>query len=179
MPVKPQGIRIDPPPSVPSPIGPRPAAIAAAAPELLPPGVHSRFQGLRVMPLKGLSPNAFQPYSGMVVLPRMTAPVSLSRATGGASSSHGWSGFVRVEPRSVGQPRVKNRSLMVTGTPSSRPTGSPFCQRASEARADLSAPSGSRRVKALSLGSSRSSRCRIALVTSTGDSVFLAKPSIK
>ena len=36
------------------------------------------------------------------------------------------------EPRSVGQPRVIIRSLIVIGTPSTRPSGAPFTQRASE-----------------------------------------------
>ena len=84
-------MRIEPPPSLPRCSGPMPVAAATAAPALLPPGVRSRFQGLRVMPVSGLSPIAFQPNSGVVVLPSSTAPCSRRRATIGASSSQGWS----------------------------------------------------------------------------------------
>ena len=44
------GMRIDPPPSEAWAIGTMPAATAAAAPPLDPPGVWSRFHGLRVGP---------------------------------------------------------------------------------------------------------------------------------
>ena len=50
MPVKPAGMRIDPPPSPPDAMGSRPPATAAAVPPEDPPGVRSRFQGLRVAP---------------------------------------------------------------------------------------------------------------------------------
>jgi hypothetical protein len=43
-------MRVDPAPSLPSPMGPMPAATAAAAPPLDPPGVRSGFHGLRVTP---------------------------------------------------------------------------------------------------------------------------------
>ncbi len=80
-------MRIEPAPSLPTWRGAMPAAQAAAAPALLPPGVRSRFHGLRVMPVSGQSPIAFQPNSGVVVLPRITAPASRSRATAGPSSA--------------------------------------------------------------------------------------------
>jgi hypothetical protein len=86
MPVNAAGMRIDPAPSLPRCSAPIPAAQAAAAPALLPPGVRERSHGLRVIPVNGLSPSAFQPNSGVVVLPRMTAPASRNRATAGASS---------------------------------------------------------------------------------------------
>ena len=79
-------MRIEPAPSLPTCKGPIPAAQAAAAPALLPPGVRERSQGLRVIPVNGLSPNAFQPNSGVVVLPIITAPASRNRAVAGASS---------------------------------------------------------------------------------------------
>src|SRR2546425_1275231 len=50
MPSNEAGIRIDPPPSVPMWSGPRPAAAAAEAPPLEPPGDRSSAQGLRVAP---------------------------------------------------------------------------------------------------------------------------------
>ena len=45
-------------------------------------------------------------------MPSSTAPCSRSRATAGASSSHGRSGSIAREPRSVGQPSVRNMSLI-------------------------------------------------------------------
>src|SRR5438445_9016498 len=67
-----QGMRIDPPPSLPRCSAPMPAAAATAAPALLPPGVWPGLHGLRVMPVSGLSPIGFQPNSGVVVLPSST-----------------------------------------------------------------------------------------------------------
>ena len=119
-------MRIEPPPSLPRCSGPMPVAAATAAPALLPPGVRSGFQGLRVMPVSGLSPTAFQPNSGVVVLPSSTAPCSRRRATMGASSSQGWSRRTDLEPRSVGQPRAIITSFTVAGTPSTRPCGAPL-----------------------------------------------------
>ena len=49
------GIRIEPPPSVPSANGTIPAATAAAEPPLEPPGVRPRSHGLRVSPYSALS----------------------------------------------------------------------------------------------------------------------------
>src|SRR3954469_12298464 len=54
-PLNEQGMRMEPPPSVPRASGPIPEASAAAAPPEEPPGVLSLFQGLRVMPVSGLS----------------------------------------------------------------------------------------------------------------------------
>ena len=48
------GRRIEPPPSCPIASGAMPAATAATAPPLEPPGVSARFQGLRVAPKIGL-----------------------------------------------------------------------------------------------------------------------------
>src|SRR6185503_8461082 len=132
-PVNPHGMRIEPPPSVPTASGPIPAATAAAAPPDEPPGVFALFQGLRVTPVSGLSVTPFQPNSGVVVLPSSTAPCSRSRAVTGASSFHGPLASTVLEPRSVGQPFVRMMSLIDTGTPSSSPLGCPAIQRASEA----------------------------------------------
>jgi len=63
-------------------------------------------------------------------------------------------------------------SLIEVGTPSSGPSGSPFCQRASDNRAAASAPSRSTRLKALTFGLTASMRSSTAHVASTGDSVF-------
>src|SRR5580658_289188 len=99
-------MRIEPPASVPIAIGQIPAASAAALPPLDPPGVRSRFHGLRVTPESGESVVGFQPNSLVVVLPKNTAFSARSRATDGASSSHGWLGSVVFEPIRRGQPRV-------------------------------------------------------------------------
>ncbi len=95
-------MRTLPPPSVPSASGPAPRATAAPAPPLEPPAVRLGSCGLRVTPDSGESVTPFQPYSGVVVLPRNTAPCSRSRATEGASSSQGPSGDTAREPRRVG-----------------------------------------------------------------------------
>src|SRR5262249_52247039 len=143
-PVKLQGMRIEPPPSVPTASAPMPAASAAAAPPEEPPGVLLVFQGLRVMPVSGLSVTPFQPNSGVVVLPSSTAPCSRKRAVTGASSFHGPLGSTVFEPRSVGHPFVRRMSLIDAGTPSSSPFGCPASQRDSDAFASSSARSDTR-----------------------------------
>ncbi len=62
-------MRTEPPPSVPIASGPSPAATAAPEPPDDPPGVRSRFQGLRVIviPLSGESVTPLKPYSGLVL----------------------------------------------------------------------------------------------------------------
>ena len=54
IPANEDGMRIEPPPSVPIARGPRPAETAADAPPDEPPGVRSRFQGFRVAPKRRL-----------------------------------------------------------------------------------------------------------------------------
>src|SRR3954471_16127727 len=54
-PQKTEGTRMEPTPSVPIAIGPQPAATPAAAPPLDPPLVRPGSQGLRVVPVTGLS----------------------------------------------------------------------------------------------------------------------------
>ena len=56
MPLCADGMRTEPPPSLPRAIGHIPAAIAAPDPALEPPGVRSGFQGLRVVSNTGLWP---------------------------------------------------------------------------------------------------------------------------
>ncbi len=171
-PVNAHGMRIEPPPSVPTVSGPIPEATAAVLPPEEPPGVFFGFQGLRVMPVSALSVTPFQPNSGVVVLPKSTAPASRRRATAGASSFHGPLGSTVFEPRSVGQPFVRMMSLIEVGTPSSSPIGSPLRQRASLARAAASAAFSSSRLKQLSTGLSWSTRASTARSTSTGESVL-------
>src|SRR5205814_8042143 len=74
-PQNPAGRVIDPPVCEPSAPRHIPQATAAALPLLLPPGVRSTFQGLRV---GGGSKHA---YCVVTVLPRNTAPACRSRST--------------------------------------------------------------------------------------------------
>src|SRR3989442_1228760 len=128
------GMRIDPAPSEPCASGPSPAAAAAAAPALEPPVVIAVFQGLRVMPVSGLSPSAFQPNSGLVVLPSMMPPAAFRRRTNGASAS-GTRVAKMCEPDIVRTPLVKARSLIENGTPCRGPSASPRMTAASASRA--------------------------------------------
>src|SRR5258708_4008826 len=175
-PVNEQGMRTEPPPSVPTASGPMPAATAAVAPPEEPPGVFAGSQGLRVIPVSGLSVTPFQPNSGVVVLPSSTAPCSRNRATAGASSFHGPFGSTVFEPRSVGQPFVSRMSLIETGTPSSRPLGSPRSHRVSDCFAD-SVESAATRLKALSAGFNSSMRFKTAFATSTGETACFLNSS--
>ena len=115
------GIRIEPPPSVPTPIGASPAATAADAPPLEPPGVRSRRHGLRVAPKSRLWVAPSQPNVGVLVLPIMMAPAAFRRATIGASSVGTLSEKSRV-PNVVRTPLVMTRSLTENGTPWSGPS---------------------------------------------------------
>src|SRR5438067_1709064 len=64
------GLRIEPPPSLPCAIGASPAATAAAAPPLEPPGVRAVSHGLRQAPFSSDSVTPIVPSSGVLVLPR-------------------------------------------------------------------------------------------------------------
>ena len=129
--------------------------------------------GLRVIPVRAELVSPLQPNSGVVVLPMSTAPASRSRAVAGASTSHACSGSTVRLPRRVGHPRVRMRSLIDTGTPSSGPTGSPRAHLASLAAAAASASSAATRQKALIVGPTRSMRSSTARVASTGDAAPL------
>src|SRR4051812_2177176 len=124
---------------------------AAAAPADEPPVVTRVSQGLRVMPVSGLSPMPFQPNSGRVVLPIGTAPASSRRSTDGALSATGSVELVR-EPRRAGWPAQMMLSLIVSGSPSTGASGARIAQRASDRRAAVRAPSASTMLKALTTG---------------------------
>src|ERR671914_798679 len=96
------GMRIEPPPSVPTASGTIPAATAAALPPLEPPAVRLGSHGLRVASTPGPSVTAFQPSCGVVVLPTITAPWRPSAGTTGASASHRSPDGATGNPRSVG-----------------------------------------------------------------------------
>src|SRR5215212_11811472 len=118
MPQNAAGMRIEPAPSLPCARGPRPAATAAAAPPLGPPGVFSRSQGLNDGPNTRFPESPFQPSSGVLVFPSITAPAVYNRSTTGASSLGTQSGSIN-EPRAVRMPRVGVRSLIDIGIPAS------------------------------------------------------------
>src|SRR3954447_12533344 len=117
-------MRLDPPPSVPTPIRASPAATAAAAPPDDPPDVRDRFHGLAVRPNSGASVKHLWPNSGVVVLPTRTAPAAFSRATAGESAVGKLSASAN-EPKVVRTSAVLTRSLTANGTPCSGPKVSP------------------------------------------------------
>src|SRR5712692_4668813 len=175
-PAKAAGIRMDPPPSVPMCNGPKPAAAAAEAPPLEPPGVRSRFQGLRVGPNSRLWVAPIQPNVGVLVLPSMMAPAARSRSTIGASSAGTLSRNSGV-PKVVRTPLVTTRSFTENGTPCNGPRVAPLRVSArSAAFACRRAWSAVRVTKALSLGSTFAIRSSTASTTSTGES-FLRRIS--
>ena len=80
MPVHAAGMRTDPMPSLPCATGTCPDATAAAEPPDEPPGVRSRFQGLRVTPYtESVAPKTQS--SGTRVRPTTTPPASRMRRT--------------------------------------------------------------------------------------------------
>src|SRR5699024_968935 len=96
-----------------------PAAIDAAAPPLDPPAVRAKFQGFEVTPVSSLSVTPSIPNSGVVVLPKTSAPASLSRPTLMASFS-GTYVAKSLLPKVVRIPAVGARSLTLSGTPNRR-----------------------------------------------------------
>src|ERR1019366_7261254 len=75
------GWRIEPPVSVPSAHGARPAATAAALPPEEPPGTRSGSHGLRTAPNAEFSFEEPIANSSWLVFPRSLAPASLRRET--------------------------------------------------------------------------------------------------
>src|SRR5665213_2663870 len=114
----------------------------------------------------------------MVVLEKITAPASRSRAAGGASAGAGTS-LVVAAPSGTGTPLVAMLSLMVTGTPSRVPTEVPFCHRSVEAFAAARAPSGSKAYRALMCGSHTATCASTSSSTSDGENCLARKPAIR
>ena len=175
MPKRPQnddGIRIDPPPSVPSANGISPAATLAAAPAEEPPVVLARSHGFRVSPVSGLLLDPLQPNSVVVVLPMIAAPCAFTRSDAGESTGAMKLASVR-DPDVKRTPLTAVRSLTDNGSPVSRPVFSPDMTAFSAVRAASIASSGVMVTKALSDGC-EASTCRSVLSTiSTGDACFL------
>src|SRR5262249_13967924 len=88
------GMRIEPPPSLPWLNGLTPAVVSDEAPPDELPGECLRFHGLRVVPWIGESVSAFQPNSGVVLLPISTRPARRRRSVTAASSAAGVSSVV-------------------------------------------------------------------------------------
>src|SRR4051812_9544093 len=108
----------------------------------------------------------------MVVLEKITAPASRNRAAGGASAAAGTS-LVVAAPSGTGVPLVAMFSLMVAGTPSSGPIGTPLCQRSVDALATARAPSGSNAYSALRCGSQAETWVSTSSRTSLGENALL------
>src|SRR5262249_45741403 len=115
------GMRLDPPPSVPMPIGASPAATAAAAPPEDPPGVRDQSHGFAGRPKSGASVKHLWPNSGVADLPTRIEPAAFSRATAGESEAGTLSASAQ-EPKVVRTPAVLTRSLTANGTPCSGPS---------------------------------------------------------
>src|SRR5262245_53196123 len=128
-----------------------PAASAAASPPLDPPGVRSRFQGLRDTPKISLKLCQSAAMGGTLVLPRITAPDSRSRPTTVALRAGTWLTRV-VDPAVVLTPSVSKVSLMVAGTPWNGPHHSPLARPSSAARARARAWSAVSVTMALTFG---------------------------
>ena len=92
------GMRIEPPPSEPVASGTIPAASAAAVPPEEPPGVWSRFHGLRVTPNVAFAVLGAQANSGRFVLPTTTHPAARNRATWAESCTAGGEFAKSAEP---------------------------------------------------------------------------------
>src|SRR5829696_4437936 len=105
-------MRIEPPPSLPWLNGATPAAVIDEAPPDEPPGEWPRFQGLRVVPCRGESVSAFQPNSGVVLLPMIGIPAAQAghhrRILGGGSLVGG----MRADPR---RPALHRRGVLDRG----------------------------------------------------------------
>ena len=119
MPTTPQsaaGCRIEPPVSVPSASGARPAATAAAEPPLEPPGTMRASHGLCVGPKAECSVDEPIANSSMLVLPSGINPAARARVTTPASYSGRCPSRMR-EPAVVSSPRTQRMSLSAIGTP--------------------------------------------------------------
>nr|WP_266096511.1 hypothetical protein [Rubrobacter marinus] len=162
------GMRMEPPPSVPRAKGVTPAATEVAAPALEPPAVLEVSHALRVTPVSGLSPAALQPNSVVVVLPTMHAPAARTRSTEGASAPATFSAMSR-EPKVVLTPPTLIRSFTERGSPCSGPNASPRASFASASPAAASASSGVGVTKAFRVGSRASMRAMLARTASTAE----------
>ncbi len=156
------GDTIEPSVSVPTATGARPAATAAAEPELEPDGLRPAPCGFTVWPPSVLHPlldrgERMLAHSDRFALPRITAPAARSPATRKASPN---SAPARAgEPAVAGSPATAMLSLISTGMPSSGPRVAPRARAVSLASACAGA-SGLTEITACRSGLSRSIRSR-------------------
>src|SRR2546430_17418836 len=111
-----------------------PAASAAAAPPLLPPGVCARCHGLKVRPRSSLSVCQRRLKAGVLVRPTMTAPARFQFATGGPAPLAATT-FNPGTPLGGGPPPPSTFSLILTRPPASSPTPPPPRHAAAAPRA--------------------------------------------
>lgn len=165
-PVAAAGNRIDPPPSEPNAADTNPAATAAAAPPLDPPGENSRSHGLRVTPPPRDCVNGHRHNSGARVRPTTTAPAARNRAT--TSASRAATRVTASVPDVVGNPSMSVSSFTATATPSNGPSP-PAARRASAAAASSRARCPNTNRNAFNPGSNRAIRSRHADTNPTDD----------
>ena len=160
------GMRTEPPPSDAVAIGVRPAARAADEPPLEPPGLRSRFHGLRVVPNTKFEVKPIQPNSGVFDFPMGIAPAARNRAVWTPSSDAGGASAKSFEPYVVLMPAQSARSLTRNGIPANGPCR---VERAASSRA-----SSARSATTLPISPSCASIRRSASVT---NSVGCTRPS--
>ena len=141
MPHSAAGTRVEPPVSVPRPLGTMRAAIAAAVPPDEPPGMRRMSYGFFTGPANALRlvlvmPNAS---SCMLVLPSTMAPASMSFCSVGALAL-GCTLRSAAVPAVVGKSRVLMLSLTTIGSPASGGRTAPLPRIASTLRAAANAP---------------------------------------
>src|ERR1700722_3552345 len=143
MPQNAAGTRMDPSVSSATPSGARRAAIAAAVPPLLPPGMRVKSEGWRTAPNGRLLLVQPKDSSCRFVLPSTMAPAPRRAATTGASSlGRKWrSAGV---PPVVGVFRVLTLSFTGMGRPNRGPGFAPAARSRSRDRASSSTRSGSK-----------------------------------
>ena len=143
-----------------------PAATAAADPPDEPPGVRSRFHGLRVT-TSGVSVVAHASSSGVAVRPTTTAPAARSLATTTWSASE-VPRFPATVPDAITVPATGMLSLIAIGTPANG--RSHRSGRRASAAASASADSVCTATNARVAQSRAAIRCSAAATTAVGDS---------
>src|SRR5690606_23305523 len=112
MPLREEGVRTEPPVSVPIAHGARPAATATPEPLDEPPGIRCSVmsQGFQGVPINGLVPQPPNANSTICVLPKITAPAASSFFTISAVTVLCRCSHCR-EPTVVVVPSISHRSL--------------------------------------------------------------------
>ena len=149
MPHSAAGMRVEPPVSVPSPLGTMRAAMATAVPPDEPPGMRVRSYGFLTGPANELRLVLVMPKASSCrfVLPSTIAPASTSRCSTGALA-RGRTLRSAAVPPVVGRSRVLMLSLTTIGSPASAGSAAPPRRIASMRRACAVAPARSSVMKA-------------------------------